>query len=279
MKKSLLLVLAVPALLLASCGGNGGADVKPYIDSGTSITEQTKADVQAVPETKKQEAETIVNKGFTAKGRTLVDATNVSGNVTSSEKVDLNLDMTFGVTNPSVSVKFSGNVSANAYGQSASGTAEGLSEAKLVGEAWQISSDYLTLTLNGQQQRRDNYLFSGSSSSAESYYESTIEQVYSWDFDFDFAQVQAFAKQYGMADLLDNIAISGDPKTGTFEIGLTQEYHANFVGGTLKFNKFRFAYKDFLVQEYTFRLEASSSAQSYSTSIVMENDYVFTYNQ
>ena len=277
MKKSLLLVLAVPALLLTSCGG--GVDVNGYISNGTSITEQTKQDVQHVEEAQKQAAEEIINKGVNVKGRTIYDASADTYGGRTSERMDLTLDITLGVTTPSVSVNLNGNVSASQSGQSASGDAKGVSEASKASGEWIIAQDYLTITVNGQSQTEQQYLFNGRRTKVDTFYHSLVDEIYSWEFDFDFETVREAFSQYGLADLVDNIAISGNPKTGTFEIGLTKEYVTTIIGGTLKFNKYRFAYKDFLVKEYTYRLEASGTTVYGSSLVIMEEDYVFTYLQ
>ena len=66
MKKRLLLVLAVPALLLTACGGNGGVDVKGTIDNGREITSEEKQAIANVEEAKKrlEEAKKAIKKAF-----------------------------------------------------------------------------------------------------------------------------------------------------------------------------------------------------------------------
>lgn len=277
MKKSLLLVLAVPALLLTSCGG--GVNVNGYISNGTSITEQTIRDVENVAEAKREEINQVVNKGVTAKGRNLTEAKVITEEGSSTEVTDLTLDMAIGFETPSLSIKLSGNVSASIPGQSASGSATGVSEATKASGSWVVSQDYLTISMNGQSQTRTGYLFGRDGVNVEAYYQDFVNGTSSWDFDFNFEEVKQVASKYGLGDLFDNIAISGDPKTGSFEIGLSKEYNNNFVGGSLKFNKFRFAYEDYLMKEYAIRFESTNISQYGTAIMIVEQDFVFTYDK
>ena len=283
MKKRLLLVLAVPALLLTACGGSGGVDVKGTVDNGREVTTTEKQAVANVDEAKKEAAEEVAKKGVNVKSRslTLQKTTNsYSGqSVTTENKLDLNYDMEIGIATPSISVKTSGSQYYAAAGQSATGNVEGLSDATKASGAWVINNDYQKISMGGQESRQDNVLFQGSVQMAEQYYRNCIEGLYSWEFDFDLAQAKKAANQYGIGDLLDKIVIAGTPSTGTFEVGLSEAYNIAMVGGSLKFYKLRYSYKDNLLQEYAIGFEASSASSeyNYSTNIQMEMDFTISY--
>ena len=280
MKKSLLLVLAVPALLLASCGG-GGVDVKGTVDNGKAIIDADKQAVAAVTEEKKEAMEEIVNKGVKIQAKNYFNQKLESREGNSETTADVNMDMEIGVTNPSIYVKSNGSAYANGYGQSGSGSVEGLSEAKVVDGAWVITNDYQITKVNGVENKQENVLFQGSASGAEAYYDGIVDGLFSWDFDFDFSKAQAMAQQYGFGDFLSKIVIAGDPSTGTFELGLGEVYTYQSVGGYLKFAKLRYAFEDYLLKEYSLRMEASMADASYgySTAVVYEMDFVFTYTK
>ena len=283
MKKRLLLVLAVPALLLTACGGNGGVNVKGTVDNGREITSEEKQAITNVEEAKKETAETVAKRGVNVKSRSLTlqkTTSSYSGqSVTTENKQDLNFDIEIGIETPSVSVKTNGSQYYAAAGQSATGNIEGLSDATKASGAWVINNDYQKISMAGQESRQDDVLFQGSTQTVEGYYRSCIEGLYSWDFDFDFAKAKSAASQYGIGDLLDKIVVGGTPSTGTFEVGLSEAYNVSMVGGTLKFYKLRYSYKDNLLQEYAIGFEASSASSeyNYSTTVQLEMDFSISY--
>ena len=278
--KKLLLTLAVPMLLLASCNG-GGVNINGTVNNGTSISQETLDKAAAVPEDKKQEIEAIAKKGISGKAIMYMNTTSSSQGSNVHIITDLNLD--FSVENPSMSFTTSGTygATASASGQNSNvnGSVTGKSEAKLQNDSWNILDDFMTITVNGQQQKQSPVLFGGSAASCAEFYNSFSSSLYSWSYNFESGMIGLSQAAAGAKELYKNFVVAGDVSTGNYEVGLSTTLSLDVTGSKINFTKFRVAYNDYLLKEAVMRYEVASTYSAGSTTVISEIGYIFNYSK
>ena len=137
-----------------------------------------------------------------------------------------------------------------------------------------------------------NYEIAFNEDSLEEIFDMAYYTVYSWNFSSEnglVAQMAESAEGYGseieafMREIIANMVISGDPATGTFDVGLGKAVKLDYQGINFSFNKMKYSYKDCYLKNVVLGLKGSGSysygGQSASISIseTVEANYSYEF--
>lgn len=287
MKKRYLTLFFLPVFALASCSGSTG--MRGVITNGTTITDQKKQQAADVSSEEKQQAEASANRGFVATATFYFATTESAQGQSATMAMNLGFNMEVDVANPYLKATINGSVGTSSGGQGYSVGVNGVSEArKQTGSSrWTVLSDRLTASAYGQTvDAGEGGLFysmgQGSSAAGAQYLFNVVtNNLYSWNFDFDGESFDL--SQLGdtgdstLNSLLSKIMMSGDPSTGTFEVGISSPFTINEGSALIQLTKFRYSYQNHLLNEFVTAFSMSYSGQGASANVVYEASYHMTY--
>ena len=266
MKKRLMFPCLLLVSSLTACGGSSGGLVaggQPYREGAAQAVDP------ALRAQKEDTIKTVTIResiSISAKASYSGQSYSLSEKLSGSMVVDLeqrtmngNFDLSYSVSGQSQSTK----ITFNAY----------------------ENNGRITITSGS------NYSAAFSESTLEVAYNGANYTVYSWNFSRDANDAYSYlnliggesAMGYGeeimsfVETILDNMVISGNPSTGTFDVGLGKVVNFTYSGIRFSYNKFKISYKNCLLDSEVVGVKASGSTSGVSMSINESADVHYSY--
>lgn len=265
-------LIGLLTLALTACGGGSGSG--GLIKGGQDYSSDQQQKVQAVEQATKEEVEEGI-KGVTINEKSTINYSvkGSYGGQSYSYSMAMNEETKYVLNFEQKTIELTQTATTKMNGQSQ--TEKAVIKAKNVDGMWTVTE--------GQQYDL--------AYSIGYIYEGFCETIYSWNFlpsnnDFDdlFDELGSTGvsidAQTALQELYNSFVISGDPESGTFQVGLGKAINLqSVIGYPAVIDSLMSSFKNYLAQSMSMSMHMSMSEQGASVSMKVSESMTFSYSK